>query len=62
HKQISTPALWRIATPVGAGAIHPIGFVRVPIVRGVIAKVTSGLGPVTGQTQLATGCPILNTS
>ncbi|MEP2028808.1 MAG: hypothetical protein ABJI96_08890, partial [Paracoccaceae bacterium] len=24
HKQISTPALWRIATPVDAGAIHPI--------------------------------------
>jgi hypothetical protein len=24
--QISTPALWRITTPVGARAIHPIGF------------------------------------
>ena len=27
--QTSTPAVWRIATPVEAGAIHPISFVRV---------------------------------
>jgi hypothetical protein len=26
YKQISTSALWRIATPIGAGAIHPISF------------------------------------
>ncbi|WP_272008392.1 hypothetical protein, partial [Roseovarius sp. ZX-A-9] len=24
HKQFTTTALWRIATPVDAGAIHPI--------------------------------------
>jgi hypothetical protein len=26
YKQISTSALWRIATPIGAGAIHPISY------------------------------------
>jgi len=25
--QISTPAVWRIATPVEAGAIHPISYI-----------------------------------
>ena len=29
HKQFATTALWRIATPVVAGAIHPIRFAEI---------------------------------
>jgi len=39
---MSTPALWRIATPVGAGAIHPITFP--PLVLNAALRIEACFG------------------
>jgi len=44
HKQSITTALWRIATPVGAGAIHTIRFGEVVLQRRDVVTVLTERG------------------